>query len=159
MPGSRRLTAAERQALQESVARAIASGGGDTPSRIVVELKRHPLVADAWTTEQLMRRTPADSFAVLMRRSLYPGRVAGAFSRQGVDIRLAPGVLGNERTGTTHGSPYWYDRHVPMIFMGPGISAGRIDVRASTLDFAPTLARVIGVRYPGDLEGRPLSLR
>jgi predicted AlkP superfamily pyrophosphatase or phosphodiesterase len=159
MPGSRRLTAAERQALQDGVARAMASGDGDTASRIVAELKRHPLVADAWTTEQLMRSTPADSFAVLMRRSLYPGRFAGAFSRQGVEIRLAPGVLGNERTGTTHGSVYWYDRHVPMIFMGPGISAARIDSRASTVDFAPTLARLIGVRFPQDLDGRPLSLR
>jgi predicted AlkP superfamily pyrophosphatase or phosphodiesterase len=159
IPGSRRLTAAERQALQEGVARAIASGDGDTPSRIVAELKRHPLVADAWTTEQLMRRTPADSFAVFARRSLYPDRFAGAFSRQGVEIRLAPGVLGNERTGTTHGSPYWYDRQVPLIFMGPGIRAGRIDGRASTVDFAPTLARVIGVSYPRDLDGRPLSIR
>jgi arylsulfatase A-like enzyme len=106
-----------------------------------------------------MHRTPADSFAVFARRSLYPGRFAGAFSRQGVEIRLAPGVLGNERTGTTHGSPYWYDRHVPLIFMGPGIRAGRIDGRASTVDLAPTLARVIGVSYPRDLDGRPLSVR
>jgi predicted AlkP superfamily pyrophosphatase or phosphodiesterase len=159
IPGSRRLTAEDRQQIQDAVARATASGDDDTPSRIVAELKRQPLVADAWTTEQLMRRTPADSFAVFMRRSLYPGRFAGAFSRQGVEIRLAPGLLGNERTGTTHGSPYWYDRHVPMIFMGPDIRAGRIDARASTVDFAPTLARAIGVRHPGDLEGRPLSLR
>jgi predicted AlkP superfamily pyrophosphatase or phosphodiesterase len=159
MPGSRRLTAAERQALQEGVARARAGGDGDSPSRIVVELKRHAVVADAWTTEQLMQKTPADSFAVFVRRSLYPGRFAGAFSRQGVEIRLAPGLLGNERTGTTHGSPYWYDRHVPMIFMGPGIRAARVDARASTVDFAPTLAQMIGVKYPRDLDGRSLSLR
>jgi arylsulfatase A-like enzyme len=94
-----------------------------------------------------------------MRRSLYPGRAAGTFGRYGVEIRLASGILGNERTGTTHGSPYWYDRHVPLIFMGPGIRAGRVDDRASTVDFAPTLARYIGVNYPGDLDGRPLSLR
>jgi arylsulfatase A-like enzyme len=106
-----------------------------------------------------MRRTPADSFAVLMRRSLYPGRFAGPFSRYGVERRLASGILGNERTGTTHGSPYWYDRHVPMIFMGPGIRAGRVDNRVSTVDFAPTLASYVRVKYPNDLDGKPLPLR
>jgi arylsulfatase A-like enzyme len=95
----------------------------------------------------------------MMRRSMYPGRPAGAFSRDGVEAWLRSGILPNERTGTTHGSPYWYDRHVPMIFMGPGIRSGRIDDRVSTLDFAPTLAAFARVRYPGDLEGKALSLR
>jgi predicted AlkP superfamily pyrophosphatase or phosphodiesterase len=157
--GARRLTAAERGAMQQAVAQAMASGAGDVPERIVTELKRQPAVADAWTTTRLMQRTPADSFAVLTRRSLYPGRAGGTFSRYGVEVRFASGILGNERTGTTHGSPYWYDRHVPMIFIGPGIRPARVDDRASTVDFAPTLARLIGVRYPGDLEGKPLSPR
>jgi predicted AlkP superfamily pyrophosphatase or phosphodiesterase len=159
LAGSRRLTATERETAQRMVAEAMARGGADVAQRIASELKRQPAVADAWTTEQLMRRTPADSFAVLMRRSLYPGRAGGTFSRYGVEVRLATGILGNERTGTTHGSTYWYDRHVPMIFMGPGIRAGRIDTRVSTVDFAPTLASYIRVRYPGDLDGKPLSLR
>jgi arylsulfatase A-like enzyme len=66
-------------------------------------------------------------------------------------------VLPGER-GTTHGSPYWYDRHVPMIFMGPGIRSGRIGDRVSTVDFAPTLASYLRVGYPGDLAGNVLSL-
>ena len=157
--GARRLTAAERQAMQEAVSKAMASGDSDVPQRIATELKRQPAVADAWTTEQLMRRTPADSFAVLVRRSLYPGRAIGPFSRYGVEVRLALGILPNERTGTTHGSPYWYDRHVPMIFMGAGVRAGRVEKRVSTLDFAPTLASYVGVKYPSDLDGKALSLR
>jgi predicted AlkP superfamily pyrophosphatase or phosphodiesterase len=157
--GSRRLTAAERQTMQEIVAQALASADGDPASRIVMGLKRLPAVADAWTTERLMRMTPADSFAVMMRRSLYPGRAGGPFSRQGVESRFASGIIGNGRTGTTHGSPYWYDRHVPMIFMGAGIRAGRVDNRVSTVDFAPTLASYVRVKYPSDLEGKPLPLR
>jgi predicted AlkP superfamily pyrophosphatase or phosphodiesterase len=157
--GSHRMTPAEREAMQRVVVEAVSSGDSDAAERIVAELKRQPTVADAWTTGRLMQRTPTDSFAVLMRRSLYPGRAAGALSRDGVEVRFASGLLWNERTGTTHGSPYWYDRHVPMIFIGPGIRAGRVDDRASTVDFAPTLARYIGVNYPGDLEGNPLSLR
>jgi hypothetical protein len=90
---------------------------------------------------------------------MYSGRAGGPFSRDGVEARLRPNILGNERTGTTHGSPYWYDRHVPIIFMGPGVRAERVTRRASTVDFAPTLARYARVPFPGDLEGRVLSLR
>jgi predicted AlkP superfamily pyrophosphatase or phosphodiesterase len=156
--GSRRLTGADREAMQRVVTEAAASGDGDIPAKIAAGLKRQPVVADAWTAEELMQRTPSDSFAVMMRRSMYAGRAGGAFSRQGVEMRFKSGVLPNERTGTTHGSPYWYDRHVPMIFMGPGIRAGRIGDRASTVDFAPTLASYLRVRYPGDLEGKALQL-
>lgn len=159
IPGSRRLTGAERQAIQQMVAEALGSGAPNAPARIAAALKGQPAIANAWTTEEIMRHTPADSFAVMMRRSMYPGRPAGAFSRDGVEAWLRSGILPNERTGTTHGSPYWYDRHVPMIFMGPGIRSGRIDDRVSTLDFAPTLAAFARVRYPGDLEGKALSLR
>jgi hypothetical protein len=156
--GARRLTSVERQALQEIVTQATA-GEGDPAARIAAGLKGHPAIANAWTTAELMQRTPSDSFAVLMRRSMYPGRAGGPFSRQGVESWFRSGVLGNERTGTTHGSPYWYDRHIPMIFMGPGIRAGRIDDRVATVDFEPTLATYARVRFPGDLEGRALSLR
>jgi arylsulfatase A-like enzyme len=89
---------------------------------------------------------------------MYPGRAGGPFSRNGVESWWVSGGLGGER-GTTHGSPYWYDRHVPLIFMGPGIRTGRVDDRVSTLDFAPTLASYARVRYPGDLDGRSLVLR
>jgi predicted AlkP superfamily pyrophosphatase or phosphodiesterase len=159
MRGSRGLTGGERAAMQQIVSTVVGGCDGDVPERIAAALKGQPAVGDAWTTGGLMRRTPPDSFAVLMRRSMYPGRAVGAFSRYGVEVRFAPGILGNERTGTTHGSPYGYDRHVPMIFMGPGIRAGRVDDRASTVDFAPTLAREIGVRHPTNLNGRPLPLR
>ena len=159
LPGARRLTAADRQALQQIVSEAVAAGGADTAARIAAGLKGHPAIANAWTTAELMQRTPSDSFAVLMRRSMYPGRAGGTFSRQGVEAWFRSTILGNERTGTTHGSPYWYDRHVPMIFMGPGVRAGRVGDRVATVDFAPTLATEARVRFPADLEGRALSLR
>jgi predicted AlkP superfamily pyrophosphatase or phosphodiesterase len=124
--------------------------------RLVDALKKLPWVADAWTQEQLLKATPRDSFAVLTRRSLYPGREGGRFSRQGVEVRFVEGFIVDD-LGTTHGSPYWYDRHVPMVFMGPGIQPG-LDPSAGvfTVDFAPTLARLLGVKIPGDVDGKPL---
>ena len=145
--------------MQQIVTQATATADGDAAARIVTGLKTQPAIAEAWTTETLMRQTPPDSFAVMMRRSMYPGRAGGTFSREGVESWFRSGILGNERTGTTHGSPYWYDRHVPIIFMGPGVRAGRVGDRVATVDFAPTLAAYARVRYPSDLDGRPLTLR
>ena len=45
-----------------------------------------------------------------------------------------------------------------MIFLGSGIVAGRDSTRASTADFAPTLARLLGIPFPDDLDGAPLEL-
>jgi predicted AlkP superfamily pyrophosphatase or phosphodiesterase len=155
-PAGRRGTAAEKATLKaiRDTAAFLEDDPG-TPARTVAALKRLPFVADAYAHAQLLNGTPADSFAVLARRALYPGRFAADFSPYGVEVRLAEGWLGSVR-GTGHGTPYWYDRHVPLLFMGPGIAAGRDTTRASTADFAPTLARVLGVPAPADLDGRAL---
>jgi arylsulfatase A-like enzyme len=64
----------------------------------------------------------------------------------------------NYETGSTHGSPYWYDRHVPLIFYGAGVEAGETAEPVLTVDVAPTLARMIGIAVPEGLDGRPLAV-
>ena len=61
-------------------------------------------------------------------------------------LQIAEGCLVSDfDTGTTHGSPYLYDRRVPVLFRGPGIEPGRVPGRAATIDIAPTLAARLGV--------------
>lgn len=154
----RRPARAER-ATMDSIHAAAARRANDpaTPRMVLAALKRLPVVADAWLAEDLMRAPPpADSFAVLMSRSLYRGREGTDFGREGVVVRYVEGYTTRAR-GSGHGSPYWYDRHVPMLFMGAGIPAGRDPTRVSTNDFAPTLARLLRISFPGDLDGRPLA--
>lgn len=57
----------------------------------------------------------------------------------------------------THGTPYSYDTHVPLIIMGGGVTAGRYRQPATPADIAPTLASVIGVQPPSSATGRVLS--
>jgi arylsulfatase A-like enzyme len=59
--------------------------------------------------------------------------------------------------GTTHGTPYNYDTHVPVIFMGGGIKPGRYNKRAAPNDIAPTLATVLDVEIPSGSSGRVLD--
>lgn len=53
----------------------------------------------------------------------------------------------------THGSPHDYDSHVPIIFYGPGIPRGVHANFVRTVDIAPTLAAIIGVRPTEKLDG------
>ena len=58
--------------------------------------------------------------------------------------------------GTSHGSPYEYDTHVPMIFAGPGIATEKDDSFVRTVDIAPTLAKLLGITPPADVDGKSL---
>lgn len=152
-----RATAADLAMLDSLRREAAANPDRAAGSRkLAAELKKHPLVVEAYTHEELMRGQPRDSFEILERRSMYPGRVSGLFSREGVEVRFKPGLLRGPR-GSSHGTAWWYDRHVPMIFMGPGIRAGRDTTRAETVDFAPTAAAILGIPAPKDLDGKVLN--
>ena len=68
------------------------------------------------------------------------------------------GVLLTEYAGGTgHGSPYDYDTHVPIALLGAGVLAGRYPRAALTVEIAPTLARILGVKLKGKLLKEALS--
>jgi predicted AlkP superfamily pyrophosphatase or phosphodiesterase len=56
-----------------------------------------------------------------------------------------------------HGSPWRYDTHVPIIFMGPGIRPQRVQRRVHPVDVAPTIAALLGMSPPGAAQGSPLE--
>jgi predicted AlkP superfamily pyrophosphatase or phosphodiesterase len=58
--------------------------------------------------------------------------------------------------GTTHGTPFGYDSHVPVIFMGPNVKPGRYDGKIAPNDIAPTLATMLDVETPSGAMGRVL---
>jgi predicted AlkP superfamily pyrophosphatase or phosphodiesterase len=59
--------------------------------------------------------------------------------------------------GATHGTPFNYDSHVPILFMGPGIRAGVIDDDVAVNDIAPTLATLLEIELPNGADGRVLK--
>jgi arylsulfatase A-like enzyme len=74
-----------------------------------------------------------------------------------VEVLLEPYWIAQEERGTTHGTPYSYDTHIPLILMGPGIRAGRYDAMVVLNDLAPTLATLLGVETPSGSSGRALA--
>jgi hypothetical protein len=56
-----------------------------------------------------------------------------------------------------HGSPWRYDTHVPIIFMGPGMLPQTVDRRVHPVDVAPTIAAFLGMTPPGSAQGSRLE--
>jgi predicted AlkP superfamily pyrophosphatase or phosphodiesterase len=63
-------------------------------------------------------------------------------------------VPGNK--GTTHGSPWHYDTHVPLLLLGRGIIPGQHHRPVSPACLASTLAELLGVDYPSANAEQPL---
>lgn len=102
------------------------------------------------------------------RHQLIGGKVEGDFVSRAVqygfnversgDIVIIPEPYYlYDRSGTSHGLPYNYDSHVPVIFMGPGVKPGEYHGRVGVVDIAPTLSAMLGVEYPSGSIGRVLS--
>ena len=56
-----------------------------------------------------------------------------------------------------HGSPWRYDTHVPIIFMGPAIEAQTVHRLVHPVDVAPTIAAFLGMTAPSSAQGTPLK--
>jgi len=134
------------------------SEGGPEPGRrerVARALEELEIVADGITLEDLRDGPPTDTFIPLYANGLRDDRRPSRFGTLGVWIRFREGVLPpGWDAGTSHGSPYLYDRRVPLIFMGPGVEPGRSGAAARTVDFAPTLADLVGLSPPAGIAGR-----
>ncbi|UXP32139.1 alkaline phosphatase family protein [Reichenbachiella agarivorans] len=62
-----------------------------------------------------------------------------------------------EHHGTTHGSHYTYDTHVPMLFYGWGIKKGKTVQYHPVTDIAPTLSMLLNIGIPSGATGRPIQ--
>ena len=124
-------------------------------SEIVASLKAffetRPGVAKAWTVDEVLRGK--SDMAALYRNSYVPNKSGDLF------VQLKATCLDwFFEAGTTHGSPHGYDRDVPLIFFGPGVTPGKSAKTVHTIDIAPTMADLLGLPVPDDLDGRRLSL-
>ena len=68
-----------------------------------------------------------------------------------------PSTLISGRTGTSHGSGYSYDTHVPIIFYGNGINKGSSAEKYEIVDIAPTIANLLKIEAPNGTSGKVIT--
>jgi predicted AlkP superfamily pyrophosphatase or phosphodiesterase len=92
-----------------------------------------------------------------------PGQI-GQFAINGFnaersgDLILIPKpyvMASTDKTGTSHGTPYSYDSHVPMLFYGRQFKPGRYADEFYVIDVAPTLCAALHMDEPAGSQGKP----
>jgi len=114
---------------------------------VLAAIRSVPGVADVYRAEEVQDR-PATKSPIRMAEA------ASYFAGRSGDLLVVPkpyylvawSPAGKPRDfGTGHGTPYYYDQHVPVLLMGWGIEQGEYYGRITPADIAPTLAALCGV--------------
>ena len=130
---------------------------------VQAKLLAHPQVAAALTAAELARLPspvpPVEewSLAERARASFTPERSGD------IIVLLKPHVtpIADPAKGNvaTHGSPWIYDRRVPILFYRPGKTGFEQPLGVETVDILPTLAALVDLKVPADeIDGRCLDL-
>ncbi len=84
---------------------------------------------------------PSDPLHELYLNSQYPGRSPDLIAVPEPNVLPAPAAV----VTASHGSPYRYDTHVPLIIRQQDGAGRVVEERANTIDLAPSLAAILGL--------------
>ena len=125
-------------------------------------LAGEPDVVAAFTLDEILATPiphgkPADEMSLAERfaESAYRGRSGDLL------VALRPYSAGPAKPGSYvagHGSVWNYDRRVPMLFWWNGAPAQTRFLPVETVDIAPSLAALLRIAPPADVDGRCLPL-
>lgn len=98
-------------------------------------------------------------------KELFRSRIQkGHYHRRSGNVWLvySPGwtdrLYGSDGTrGTTHGSPYPYDAHVPLYWYGWNVPAGNSADEVQITDIAPTLSFLLNITLPNGCIGKKID--
>jgi len=175
MPGGRLPAGTVRDAVQASLVQRFGEGQWVvSPSDHSIYIDRKLVAAKKLDLDQVQdaAKEAAEGLPHVLRAYTLHELLSGSVSDDPVGRDLANSVSA-QRTGdvevllepywmfaakgTTHGSVFGYDTHVPVIFMGAGIRPGTYRRDITVNDVAPTLAEILGVETPSGAAGRVLD--
>ena len=115
-------------------------------------LLKYEWVKNTYTATQLHENEYSNSFHSLIQKG-YNQKRSGD-----VIYTLQTGWISKYwgNGGTTHGSSYSYDTHVPLVFWGGNIPQGQTDRKVNIRDIAPTISTILGISFPNGCTGNPL---
>ncbi len=110
-----------------------------------------PEIASVFTRDDLEKRTANRTSTNLTLNGFNPARSGD------IAVTLQPGYLVSFlKKGTTHGAPYSYDTHVPMLFYGWHVSKQTVNTPVYIVDIAATVADLLKITEPSACIGIPL---
>ena len=127
----------------------------DVANAITDHLRGMPGVYDALLRQELDLLPAEYPFIGHIRRGIHPRRSGH------VIYLLDPAWHADDKYfgkgGTTHGSQYPYDTHVPLLWYGWRIQPGVSHKQVSITDIAPTLAAILRIMEPNGTTGQVIE--
>ncbi|MCV6628816.1 MAG: alkaline phosphatase family protein [Flavobacteriaceae bacterium] len=113
-----------------------------------MELMSYPNVHKVFTAYQMWQNDYTEGLARIIQN--------GYNQERSGDLMLVfdPGYISYPQVGSTHGSSFTYDTHVPILFYGKGIKKGASLKKVSITDIAPTMAALLGIAFPNGSTGK-----
>ncbi|MDZ7897422.1 MAG: alkaline phosphatase PafA [Arcicella sp.] len=108
-------------------------------------------VADVVDLHNLASSTVPDYQLSYIKNGLNPRRSGD------IMMILNPNWFTGRKQGTTHGTLYRYDTHVPLLFYGWKVKAGETSLRTNISDIAPTVADFLNVLEPNGSVGNVIQ--
>jgi predicted AlkP superfamily pyrophosphatase or phosphodiesterase len=119
---------------------------------IIDFLSKQPTVARVFDLHQLEATALPAKIKEMIVNGYYPSRAGD------IQIILKSNYIeAFLTTGTTHGMWYPYDAHIPLLWYGWGIKAGKTNRETYMTDIAPTLAALLHIQMPGGSIGKVIS--
>jgi len=112
---------------------------------------QHKNISKVYTRAQMEQGSYDSGVAALVQKGFDQERSGDVF------FILDPGYLTGGPTGSSHGTPYSYDTHVPLLFYGNGIKNGHTFEQTVITDIAPTVAALLGIQDPNGTTGTVIS--
>ncbi len=121
---------------------------GKLESTIVNAIRSREGVLDVFTKDEILTSSVDTGVISYVRKGFYQDRSGD------IVYVLKPVWLERKKTGTTHGSHYDYDTHVPLLFYGKGVPSGYSDEYFPIVDITPTVCDLCNIPIPEKSVGR-----
>ena len=114
---------------------------------VVNKIIDYPFISNAYTASAMQSNYFNSGLSMLLQNG-YNQKLSGD-----ILFTLQPGVIVYGPKGTTHGSGYSYDTHVPLLFYGNKIKKGVSYEPTNVTDIAPTISALLGISFPSGATG------
>ncbi|WP_373518585.1 alkaline phosphatase PafA [Pricia sp.] len=136
--------------LDQDVVKNLEMSVREVQETIANEVLTYEGVEHVYTADQMWQNEYTDGIPHLIQNGHNQKRSGD------VIVVLKPDYVSYSNTGSTHGSPYTYDTHTPLLFYGKGIKMGSTVMRTEIPDIAATLAVLLGIAFPSGATGKPI---
>jgi predicted AlkP superfamily pyrophosphatase or phosphodiesterase len=126
-------------------------GTEEISSFIITTLKQKDFIINAFELDEIQEASIPQPQKEMLMNGYNPKRSGD------IQFIFKPGYFDGGKKGTTHGLWNPYDAHIPCLFYGWGVKAGKTNRTTSMTDIAPTVAALLKIQMPSGCVGKVIT--